>query len=331
MLNELDGIVAKIPNVNTDRQYWFVRTDGGYYYKEFLSSNVISIGFEKISINDIFRILNDDKKDPKKALITTIKEKYPDNERPGLAASQIIRFFTEIKNGDVVIIPSESSSELSFGIIQDDKPFQHSFFKAEQNKDFSYDKARSVFWVKTVGRKALNPKLFSLFFAHQTISNGNEYSQYIDSTINDFYKKDGKVYLQLKVLKKEDINARQLFSGCLELLDITDEFLTFNNYHEDTSGIDVKISLNSPGEIEFIGVNFYALTIVGMIIIAVVGGGFRAKHGETTVELKSDGLIKRISDFLKERHRETELSSALEKLEASDPKDLVQIIKKMIK
>jgi hypothetical protein len=308
-----------------------VRTNAGQYYKEFLSSSVICIGLEKIKLSEILTIINDEKRDSKKELIKIIKEKYPENERPGLAAAQVIRFVSEISPGDVVIIPSESSSELSFGIVEEGEPFQIRLHDYETNKEYTYDKARKVTWVKSVGRSSLNPKLFSLFFAHQAISNGNDYAQFIDSTINDFYQKDGKLYLQLKILKKAVINARQLFHGCLELLNLTDDFLKINKCEEDTSDIDAKISLNSPGVIELIANSFYALTTVGLIIVAVTGGKFKAKHGESAVEFQTDGIVKKISDFLNEKHRRKELSLVMEKLEAVDPKDLASITKKMIK
>lgn len=328
---QLSHILENITEVHTDRQYWFIRTDAGYYYNTFISRGVVGIGFDKITLNIITEVISDNTVNSAKKLTDIVRSKYPDISRPGLAASQLLKFFTEIKKGDVVIIPSVSSSEISFGIIQDSEPFSTSFLGADQNKDLTYNKARNVTWVKHVHRKKLNPRLFSLFFSHQTISNGSEYASYIDSTINDFYKKEDRTHLQLSIQKSSDINARALFTGCIGLLDLTDDFMKQTGYDADTKNIDVKISLNSPGFIEFIGNNSNAMVLLGFIIVGVVGGGFTAKISTATFALKTDGIIKKISDFLKEKHRQETLSSVMDSLEAADPKDIIEIAKKLIK
>jgi hypothetical protein len=87
--------------------YWFVRTNGGKYYKDFYENNYIGICWNEITN------LNEIRKSDKDQLRELIKTTYPDEERPGAIATNISRFVKEMEIGDYVLVPSEGSDVIS--------------------------------------------------------------------------------------------------------------------------------------------------------------------------------------------------------------------------
>ena len=103
-----------IPRVNPERNYWFLRTQGGQYYHDFLIGEFIAIGWDKfVDISHITEY-------PEQYIIEHISALYPKERRPGHVYNQIMRFVREMKVGDVVIIPSHKSQMLSIGIVESD-------------------------------------------------------------------------------------------------------------------------------------------------------------------------------------------------------------------
>lgn len=278
----------------------------------------------------MLKIIRDKNKNNRDEIARLVKDKFPDYKMTGLAVTQILRFTYEIKRGDIVIIPDFSTHQVAFGEVTDDEPHHYSFNKYYDKIELTWNKARSVTWRKRINKLSLNPKLYSLFWSQQAISSGDEYAEYIDSTYYNVYKKRGKLHLQIGIRKDKDLNARDLFRGCLTLLDYSDEFLQELKLSENTSDIDVKITVNSPGYIELIGYSFYAILVVGIIVISISGGELKAKFKEYTVEVKTGGIFQSVSRFLRELHRQETLTDALDRIKAEDPKDLEEIIKKLI-
>ncbi len=44
LLDALQEAVARIPELISDRQYWFIRTNGGKFYDDFWESKSVGIG-----------------------------------------------------------------------------------------------------------------------------------------------------------------------------------------------------------------------------------------------------------------------------------------------
>lgn len=328
MDSDLQRLLADVPHVHADRQYWFIRTEGGAYYHAFLERGLVGIGYTKIN-TDFLQGIEEINRSVIKRVTRQVTDKYRNEKRPGFVAAQILTFTHRIKKGDVIIIPGVSSRELSFGIVDGDDVTNEVLYLGEDKHE---RKVRKVKWLKSVNRRFLNPNLFSLFFAHQTISNGDDYAKYIDTTLNDFFIKDGKAYLQLPVQKADDINARDLFKSCLGLLDLTDKFLETAGYTERTTDVDVKININSPGIIEFVGGGINALAILGFVIVAVNGGSLKIE--KLGVDLKTEGILHQLTKFLNGRSKReivAELKGDLNKLEMKDAKDIIKVIETLDK
>lgn len=324
---DFERIISALPQINTGRQYWFVRTEGGLLFDPFMAENLIAIDYHRITIAEIETLAGLEPKQKIDKISKLIRRQYEDVSMPGLAASNIVKFIFEMKRGDIVIIPSPSSQLLAFGVIQEDKATQGIYTEI---KDLTGFKVRKVKWVKTVSRDKLNPKLYRLFFSHQAVVSGNEYADYIDATINDFYIKDQKIHLQLKIDKEDEILAKELFTACLGLLEVTDDFLRANNIQETTSSVEVKVSVNSPGVVEFIGCSFLALTALGFCIVALAGGGIEGKILGQEVSFKTDGLLIKISEFLRDHQKRKLLTTLTSQLDMKNPDDAVKLIGKLL-
>lgn len=326
LANELREIVSEIPIINPNRNYWFIRTEGGLFYNKFIHHNVIAIGYNEISTDKVSEVIKTARR-PKKALMDYIKKSHPSIKRPGLAASQLLRFITEIRQGDVVVIPGINSTELSFGIVTASSTINYDFPIEENQVNCNYSKAKSVEWVKTVRRSTLNPELYSMFFARQTIVNGQDYAAYIDSTINDIYTKNGKTHLVVRVTRNQGIYAHHLFNLGLQLLEVTDQFLQENQISEDTEKVEVKTHLNSPGFFELAGYATEAVVTVALLMVAVSGGDFISDA--LGIKMKTPGILKALSSFLNDKQKRELLAQLSSELQTKESKDLLEIIKKM--
>jgi len=100
---ELERIEAHITKIDSNRDYWFVRTQSGRYYEDFVNFAYIAIGYDAVNLKDIQAAYKDDKK--KGFLAETIEKKYPEETRPNYIGNQLIDFAYNIKKGDVVVIP----------------------------------------------------------------------------------------------------------------------------------------------------------------------------------------------------------------------------------
>src|SRR5579859_5957173 len=104
----LERIVEYLPQVSSKRRYWFVRTNHGLYYEDFLAENFIAIGYDEISLSDIQKA-NEKGEEGMSFLADKVIKQYGEKARQNYIASQLINFTYRIKKGDVVLIPYYSS------------------------------------------------------------------------------------------------------------------------------------------------------------------------------------------------------------------------------
>lgn len=236
----LEDFTPDIEKIDDTRNYWLVRTESGTYYNDYTSGNYIAIGWDEFSNISEFssKIMSEN-------MANKISKEYPDKQ-PGRIYNQIRKFLFDIKIGDVVMIPSENSRVINFGIVTSD-------YIARENNNIDscpFIKSKSVNWIKSINRNKLDPYLFKMMQAHQTINNAKDYAHYIDRTMYSFYEKNDKSYLILPVNKKEDIPAfdlSQFINSITDLVPIINEIFESEN---DKRDLDIKINVQSPGYVE---------------------------------------------------------------------------------
>lgn len=325
-LNE--EIKSKIREISKNKNYWFVRTQGGDYYENFINGEFISIGYDKILLFDVDQLKNSP--NPTEALADKVRKYYEDNLTPTHTANQILKFVNEINKGDIVLIPSTSSNHITFGEVTDSKTYLKSESKDIDNCPF--EKRKKVKWIKTVQKLKLNPNLYRLIYSHHAITEANFYDQYIDKTLNSFFIKYNRAHLVIDVATNEGINARELFTMGLQMFECVDSFSKSNNYNASSDDIEIKTNLESPGTVEFISNSVLALTIIGLIIVLLNGGNFELNLRITAVKVNSPGLIKKISEFLNDKqNRKTKdaITEHLKKLQIQNPEDVAKILNQL--
>jgi restriction system protein len=326
---EIEKILLNIPTFK-ERNYWLVRTQGGQYYGDYRSNDFIAIGHNEISLNDI----NESKKNtknPYELLTAKIKGNNKEQLRPKYIATQLFKFAYEINKGDIVIIPGDNSAQISFGEIIETPMFLEDNIDYSNHKKCNYIKRKKVKWLKDIYRDELEPKLYKLLFSHHTITKANQYSSEIDRTINDFYIKEDEAHVILKVAAFDEIKARSLFQMGNNLLDIVDQYCKDNNLDIDTSEVEIKLNLQSPGTIQLSGKQKTAIAIIGLLIVGVVGGGFKIQYGDFEFDLSTKGAIQKVIDAQEANNdiniKNNILEKHVETFQIKQPNDLVNVLK----
>lgn len=101
LLDALQAAADRIPEISAERQYWFIRTNGGDYYQDFFESKSVGVGFNLVTLADVNKAFAD-KSDPYGQLHAAVHKRY-NTETTGKAAGLIWRFLNEIKPGDIVV------------------------------------------------------------------------------------------------------------------------------------------------------------------------------------------------------------------------------------
>lgn len=322
-MQTIDTLIAQLPEISTDARYWFVRTDSGRLYGAFISSQSIAMGYEKISIKEIKALPI---VDTYQKLRDIVGKHYPNKRSSGIAAAQLLTFCRDIKKGDFVLIPNQGTEKIAIGIIEDGKVYEEVLKGADYDYP-EYEKRLKVKWLGAFQRQEINPNVWRILHTHQTIVEATAYSPWIDSLLYDFYKKGDEYHYLLRIGKREHINGRILFESCLELFEIGDAFATREQYSENSAEIDVKINLNSPGDIELIASTAKILGIIALSVIMLNGGGlkFRVQRFGIDLDINTDGFIKKFNKFLNDRSNRRIKESLNEKLQHLNVNDSAQV------
>ena len=329
---EFENLINSIPVIKADRNYWFVRTEGGEYYEDFINGKYIAIGYDEIQYSDV---IIGKKNDWSSTFQFTqrVRELLPKEKRPGYVAGQLIRFTYLIKKGDIVIIPNKNSNILHFGEVAE------SFaYSKDNNDDCPHEKRKRVKWIKHESRVKLEAELYKLVFTHTTISNANEYANYVDRLLNNVFIKGEETHLFLDVQQPNKIDQSD-FYGFGNIFDLVKEICDEENINIDER-FTVKSNVQSPGFIEIIQASAIPLGIIfaGLVIMALTGGKITTKFKVTKekgldIEMGANvpvGLIERIGNNLRKK-RELKMKAdivkkALENMQIENPSDLVKLI-----
>lgn len=329
----LQEILNSLPKISETRNYWFFRTNGGKYYEDFKEKKYIAIGYNRVTLATISSGNTRDATGIE-ILGEQIERIYKEEEgRPYFVASQLLKFAYEIKKGDIVFIPSESSTYITFGEVTATPVI------IAENKDTvncPYTKRKKVRWLKTITRDELDPNLYKLMFSHHTITNASGYAEQIDKLLNNFFIKGDTASLVLKVGTNEEVKGRDL-SRLVDLpLDLLDEFCKQEGLDYNSEDYNIKLKLESPGLILLSGVSTGGIILIGIIIVAIAGGGFSLKNKSgLDLSLQSDGIIEKVRRFLisnKNAKLKAEvLKKVIDKVDVKEPEDLTNILKELDK
>lgn len=319
----------QLPVINTDKNYWLVRTNAGRYYSEFLSDNYIGINWNDVSYEDIDNSTTDE-------IISLLKDFDPDVKNAPNAARQLVVLRKVMQPGDRVIITGPSSYLFSIGELEDDGFFTKEVSSEEfeaNPKLCPYHKRRKVRWLKTLSKWEVEMPMFRMLqHSRQTIADANEYKDIIESKIHDFFIRGDVAQLTLKVRKEGTIPALTFFSLGKEVLELAEEFIKFSEMDQELSidQIETKININSPGSFNFRG-NAKVVMVIAIIVLLTTGGEVSIPlPNNEPVSVQFNGLIPTIDDFLNDRqerqHRDLLIQEHMDQLEIESPEDLKRLM-----
>ncbi|WP_129661352.1 hypothetical protein [Bacteroides fragilis] len=322
----------EITTIEKNTHYWLVRTMGGDYFYEYISRGYIAIGYNEISLNEIkFASTFAEKAGEQLKSIVEAKEalkKQPDEEEINAqyAVSQLLKFYRDIQIGDIIVMPGRNSDDVAFAKIESRVYEESNVSKLEGICNFA--KRRKIHLLHKTSRTELNPKLQLMFNSRHIISNVDGYASYIDSSISDFFAKDGYTNLVLRV--KEENNLRASDFGLVpELVELVKDFSEENNLDIDINDIKAKMCVQSPGDILMFAPSWEAITLIGLFIILLKGGELSYSK-ESGFKIKVGDLLRSASEFL-DRRRDRKFKKAiqdkLENMKIETPKDLTAIMK----
>ena len=291
---------AKIPVINDDVNYWFVRTSGGANFESFYFGNYIAIGWDKL--NDISSMLPE-QHDTLKSRVETL---YPDDTKPGSTAAQIIRFISEMKPGDYVLIPGANCDRIAFGIITSDayvyEPTEQELFDAHfDGYDIEFLKRRNVQWItdSPLDRAKLDPLLIPIIYSYGTIVNANPYSTFINRSIYDLYYYAGELHSVFNITKKDNIPAYELYNFMNNIFDAMDVYSEVSGFEIDKEELSIKASINSPGPVEIITAATSAFLFLSGLSLFLNGANVKLSYNilniaSGEIKINSPGLIDKI-------------------------------------
>ena len=326
MDSKLGDIVKYTDIIPATRNYWLVRSMGGDYYRDFRLGDFIGIGYDKIFLKDL-KYAESSATDSHRILKEIIEERYYSTQQDeevnsSYAASQLLKFATEIKVDDVVIVPGKSDDKLvSIGIVK-----SNMYEVSASEDECPFTKRIKMKWLLNTDRTALNPSLQLVFNSRHIVSNINHYSEFIDSESSDFYRKDDNTYLVIKINQEDDISTND-FLFLADLIELVKTYADENNFNIKPDDIKIKVYMQSPGALILFSSVFEWISLIGIFLIAVSGGSL--KINKDGVDISTKGLLSSISEFLdrKElRKRQEVMTKKIDTMKIENPSALIDAI-----
>lgn len=329
MNNLLEVINDFIPEINNKRKYWFVRTDSGHNFESFLKGKYIGIGWNDISLFDITnRSAGADQLKAKIAKSEKLDLKLSKGKGSATSiANKLIRFTDSLKKGDLIIIPSSSSSRIAFGEIKESKVY----IENNPTDGCTYYKRKKVEWLDVKNLKELDPIFYQIIQSRHAISSIDKYDSYLDKNVKTFFKKGDNSHFIININTKKNIPVFTLFETWTELIRLSEEFANQENVEFDAKDIIAKINVQSPGDVELVVNSVQTIVIIALVFGTITGIDFSIDSKYIKAQFKMKGLIEKITLFLNNKaKRKTveKLRDNLGELE-TESKDVIEAMKEL--
>ena len=283
--------LLNIPVVPENIHYWIIRTNGGDYYDDFILHNYISISWDYISLNILYN-KNDDEI---KRLIeiyeknSTLKEDS-DDESDGTTKGKITailnkinRFVFEIDKGDIILIPSKNSDRITIaevsGDVYETENYVETYLQANPTTEIvpcPYRKRRKIKILKTITKGQMDIYLAKGFNSQHALSNMDEYAPYINRTIYNIYSKGDELHTTLHAGHPNGLTLKELIEFSTQLEKAASSIAQQCEIPFDSSQVEVKLNIHSPGLIELIGSLSGAGIVISLLMFSVnnlINGG----------------------------------------------------------
>jgi restriction system protein len=239
----LNGILKSIEVLNPRSDYWFVRTDSGKYFNAFFDHSFVGIGWNVITLAD----LEKPESEVKSKIYRTKKldQKVIQDKKKATDIYNKLTRFKHLRKDDVIVIPSENSNYLAFGLIDDEYIYEDN----NENFDCPYVKRRKIKWISNAPKpfESVDDIFYKIRKSRHAISNINEYADHVDSAMYSVFKKEDKSHFVINVKKRDDINWPKLASTLMEMHDLVVEINNVFELKEEVNNGVIKIAIQSRG------------------------------------------------------------------------------------
>lgn len=297
---EIQNAVEQVRIVDSDRNYWFIRTYGGEMFHDFINREYVGIGLNEVPYNYVKDYREEDQNtyDRIKNFVES-NTSYKKGEATKWT-NQLINFQHNVQKGDLVIIPNKNSSYFHIGVVESDVFVVNediTFYHDNTYKKFP-DKRRKIRWEKYISKYDVRSDLRGMTSTHQAITGINKYADGIEGHISSIYVKEDKMHLIINIDQDQDINA----------FDLNDFLSTityfYKEFSEEENGpiedLTIKIKLQSKGKMALKGVVKGGILGIALLVLLSDNNEFKAEIGNNKFSFESDGLISTISEFLDE-------------------------------
>lgn len=273
------------------RRYWFVRTFGGNLFDYYYETGKVGILGNSVPVEYIKNAKHN------AATFSTLQNYiheniYTDNSAESTKlANQLVDFYHHVKKDDIVLMPSENSDYIAFGVVtsgfSEKKQVNTDTFR-HRDKNIPYPtKTRKVKWLKIMRKHEVVGDLRNLLISQMGLTKADNYANFIESNLSTFFVKNNDYYSTLCVdlNEEEELNAFELYRYLEALTKLYEDYCVRNDipYNED---LFLKIKVQSPGNLiwKIKDVIDYASTKAGKVgkILAIAGLGALA-GGFTTI------------------------------------------------
>lgn len=314
--------------IPSETRFWMIRTKKGYFYHEFILNNYVALAWNTLTEQTSFSEATSE------SLGQTIMTDYPEIKRPTLVINKCRSFIFDIKPGDILVIPSESSKYVTFAYAgtyyeEPDKNYDleiETISKIE-NKDVlideiscPYKKRRKIIPIRTVPGEEINFHLFKTISSYHGITNLDSSAELILDHLYNCYSYNNTTRLVFHVGKTGQITSKE-FSGLLYSIN---SILCAPNI--DEMAVSTQATVHSVGDIVFSIKEIYSWFTSNYLIfiafVVVLGGG-------KFFTIKLPGIAQIIKDFQSINNEKRKSDAEIKKLELDNIEKAIQIQKRM--
>ena len=352
MENNITNLLM-IPRVSQDRHYWIIRTNGGDYYQDFVLHQYISIAWDYVSLNILYNQSDDEIKRLVEVYERSSHSVDDDDEADETSKGKITaiinkinRFVFEIDKKDIVLIPSKNSDTIAIAEVTSDvyetENYVESYLKDNPNTEINpcpYRKRRKIKVLKTITKNQMDIYLSKGFYSQHALSNMDEYAPYINRTIYGMYLIGDDLHTTLHAGHPNGISLKELVELSSYIEKASYSLAEQCGLPFDSSQIEVKLNIHSPGLIEMIGAIAAGGAILSLFIFClnnlINGGKFNItfKKDDVTNEInfsinsETPGLKGNMQkDKNLELTEKTQLLELIDKLDVKTPEIIASIL-----
>ncbi len=282
------GNDINICQIDSSRQYWFIRSDSGNYYNDFIQNDYVAIGWDYLLQNNFQfdktgELLND----------LELKALINGNEKPKLEQStqgrkatitkifnKVYKFIFEVEEGDIVITPSENTNQISIGVV-DSALYEDANYEAEyltKNPDTEltlcpFIKRRKIHWLKHIQRNKLDIYLLNAFQSQEAMTNLNDHAEFINRNLYDAYIAGNSFHNIIKTTSDGDLTLSEITFLFNTLSEIINTVTQKNSLSFSTQDVKIKINAHSPMMLDLTLVSDAINTIAPILLPAIAAGG----------------------------------------------------------